>query len=317
MKKESKLNLIGSLLLLIATLSWGSSFLILKNTMDKAPGFFIIAVRFIFVGIVLALVFVKRLIKIDKSTIRYGIILGVVVGMAYFTQTWGLKNTTPSSNAFLTATYCIMCPFLYWLMFKKKPKSYHLIAAVMCLVGIALISFFSGQETSAKNKLLGDGLTLCSAVFFSLQIIVIDKSQEHSKDPIVLVILQSLMVGLILLVCYFIFEFPKGGIEQLKEIGRPQWTSIAYLTIVCTLLTQFEQIFGQKFVPANQSALILSLEAVFGMMFSVIFGSEKLTVALIIGFALTFGAVLIGELKISPFEKIIAKRKNNGCSGNK
>ena len=47
--------------LLTATLLWGSSFAILKNTLDSLPMFFILAFRFLVAGAVLCVVFYKKL----------------------------------------------------------------------------------------------------------------------------------------------------------------------------------------------------------------------------------------------------------------
>ena len=66
-------------------------------------------------------------------------------------------------------------------------------------------------------------------------------------------------------------------------------------------------IYGQRLTTANQASLILSLEAVFGTLFSVLIGDEKLTTMLIIGFAIVFVAMLINELKWNPFKNLLNK----------
>ena len=68
------------------------------------------------------------------------------------------------------------------------------------------------------------------------------------------------------------------------------------------MLAQMAQIYGQKFTTPNQASLILSLEAVFGTLFSVILGDEKLTVGLVIGFIIIFIAMIINELKLDPLK---------------
>lgn len=302
MEKNRKLNLIGQALLLIATLAWGSSFLILKETIKQVPGFFVIFIRFLAAGIVVGLIFIKRIIKMNKQSFLCGLILGITVGLAYLIQTWGLKHTTPSHNAFLTATYCIICPFLYWILYKRKPKIYNIISAGLCLVGIAMISFLGGNGEEGSNVVLGDAITLLSAVFYALQIIFIDKFQEDGIDNVALMFMQFMGVALVLLLGWLIFELPSTGIQAIINIQPKQWLSIGYLTVACTLVAQIAQIWGQRFTTANQSAVILSLEAVFGALFSVIFGTEKLTVFLVIGFVLTFSSILINEYKLDPIK---------------
>ena len=177
MDKAKRLNLIGALLLLSATLVWGTSFFILKETIAEVPAFYVISIRFLIATAGLSLIFIKKIRAMDKHTFLRGVILGVVLALAYVAQTLGLKYTTPGRNAFLTSSYCVMCPFLIWFMFKKKPKLYNLIAAILCIVGIGFVSL-SG-DTADGNFILGDGLTLIGAVFFSLQIIFIDIFQKN------------------------------------------------------------------------------------------------------------------------------------------
>ena len=309
MTKERKLNLLGMAFLLGATLAWGSSFLILKNTIEQVPGFFVIAVRFLFATLIMFLIFFKKIIKMNKKTFICGLLLGFSTAFAYLVQTWGLKYTTPARNAFLTATYCVMCPFMYWLLFRLKPTRYNVFAAITCITGVGMISLLGGNGGTGENLLLGDGLTLISGVFYSLQIIFIDKFQKDGIDPMSLLVVEFLSVGVVLGLSWAIFELPTSGIQAIANIGAKQWGSIIYLTLVCTLFAQFTQIVGQRFANPNQSAIILSLEAVFGAMFSVIFGTEKLTVFLVIGFILTFSSILINEYKLDPIKLFCKKNK--------
>ena len=308
MEKTKKLNLIGLVLLLLATLAWGSSFLILKKTIEEVPGFFVISVRFLIAGGIMALIFFKRLKNnFNKKSLVHGVILGVTVALAYLVQTWGLKLTTPSHNAFMTATYCVMCPFLCWIMLKRKPKLHNVISAVLCLVGIGVISF-AGNAQHGKNVLLGDIITLGCAIFYSLQIVFIENFQEQGTDPIFLLVAEFFCVGIILGVSWAVFELPYSSISAVTQITAKQWLMIGYLTLACTLFAQMAQIFGQRYTTANQSAIILTMEAVFGTLFSVIFGDEKLTLLIVIGFVLVFLSMMISELGVD-FSKLF-KRKN-------
>lgn len=308
MERTKKLNFIGQLLLFLATIAWGTSFFILKETIAEVPAFFVISIRFLFAGIVLALIFFKRLKNIDKNTFLAGIVLGMWVALAYMTQTIGLMHTTPGRNAFITSSYCVMCPFLIWVLFKKKPKAYNVISAVLCLVGIGFISFSNDGGTSG-NFFLGDGLTLVSAVFFALQIIFNDKYQKLGRNTLFLLIVQFITVGVLFAVASLIFELPVRGINGYA-LNMEQLLKIGYLTVACTLFAQSAQMIGQKFTKPNQSAIILSLEAVFGMLFSVIVGAEKLSILLCVGFTIVFIAIIISELKLDTVGLLKRKRKN-------
>jgi len=303
-----KINLFGQFLLFTATLAWGTSFLILKNTIEEVPAFYVIGLRFLFAGVVLLLVFIKRLKFLDKKTFFAGVVIGLSVAAAYIAQTLGLLQTTPGRNAFVTASYCVMCPFLMWGIFKRKPNANNIISAVLCLVGIGMISL-SGDSGESGNALLGDALTLIGALFFAFQIVFINKYQEQGLDNILLLIFNLLTVGVVFAICSLIFELPKNGISGYY-LNSDQIIRITYLAVICTLYAQAAQLIGQKFTSPNQSAIILSLEAVFGVLFSVFFGTEKLSLILGIGFAIVFVAILFSELNID-FKKLFKKQKKS------
>lgn len=309
MLKEKKLNLVGQALLLAATIVWGTSFFILKETIEQVPTFYVIAIRFMVAGVGLALIFINKLKTIKKATVLRGMFLGMLLALAYYTQTIGLENTTPGQNAFLTSSYCVMCPFLVWILFKKKPKFYHVFSAVLCIVGIGFIAL-SASGDSKGNVLLGNGLTLVSAVFYGLQIIFIDRFTKQGHDNIQLLIPEILTAGIIMTVYTLSVELPIYGIAEFNLNGEQIW-KIAYLTVVCTLFAQTAQIIGQKYTTTNQSSIILSLESVFGTLFSVLFAGETLTVLIVIGFVIVFVAMLISELKLDPLKLIFNKRSKN------
>lgn len=305
--KGKGLNLTGQLLLLSATVVWGSSFIILKETIKTVPALYVIGVRFLSSAILLAAIFFGKIKKIDKRTFINGLILGIVLACAYITQTLGLKYIGAGKNAFITSLYCVMCPFMLWIMFGVKPKSYHLLSAFLCVAGIGLVAA-SGTEDDGGNVFLGCFLTFLCAVFYALQIVFTGKFHEKKNDVMQLLIIQLFTVGVIISVCSLLFELPFCGISAYA-LNKDQILRIVYLTIVCTLYAQLAQIVGLKFTESNQAAVILTLEAVFGVVFAIILGDEKITPMLWAGFAVIFIGTFISELKIDVLRLFIQKKK--------
>ncbi len=312
MTTEKKKNLLGQVLLLLITIAWGSSFIILKRTIEESPPLYIIGIRFLCSGIVMALIFCKKTFSVSKSTLVHGLSLGVLLAAAYITQTTGLKYISPGKNAFLTSIYCVMIPFLQWWLFKLKPKSYNIISALVCISGLALISF-SGTGESGSHEFIGSTFTLLCCVFYALQIIYSGRFQEKGDDTLQLLIYQMLISGVIIFALSFIYEFPRYEISAFA-IKEDQIFPIIYLTIVCTFLAQMGQMVGIKLTSPTQTSLILSFEAVFGVIFSIIAGAEKLNAYLIIGFLIMFAGTMISELKLDilkPFKKKPKKKQEN------
>lgn len=278
---------LAKLALLAATLIWGASFVVLKNTIADIPIFFLLTVRFTLAALLLAAVFYKKLRLLDLGYVLRGLCMGILLFSAYIAQTYGLMSTTPGKNAFLTAVYCVIVPFLNWFIIKKKPDIYNLAAAFLCIAGVGLVSLRSVSSVGS-----GDLLTLVGGFFFAAHIIAVS-SFVKNRDVILLTLLQFFFCGMISLVLFFITR------ETVPVLTSASIASLAYLTVLATAACLLFQSYGQKHTAPAPAALLLSLEAVFGVIFSIIFYGERLSLQLIIGFALIFTAVIISETKLS------------------
>lgn len=171
MKTETKRTVAAKLMLFSSAVIWGSSFFILKNTLDELPVYFLLCVRFLFSAILLSIVFVKKWKLLNLKYLWTGAITGAFLGFAYIFQTIGLKHTTPGTNAFLTTVYCVIVPFLSWAVSKKRPDIYNFIAAAICITGIGLVCL----DGKMSFSFLGEGFTLICGIFYALQIVAVEK----------------------------------------------------------------------------------------------------------------------------------------------
>lgn len=306
--EKTKKDLLGKFLLLVTTLIWGSSFIVLKDTLDKFGNghftFFVLTLRFGIAAVVILFFAVKKFKTAERGAILRGIILGVILFGAYSVQTLGLKYTTPSKNAFLTVSYCIIVPFASWLILKKRPEPRRYVAAALCLIGIALVALV-GKNEKGQNEVLGDALSLGCGIFYAMQIIFIDKYAEKD-DAVVLLFFEILTVAVLCAAVSFAVEFPKHYAEI--SFGFTEVWKILYLALFATCFTQFAQIYGQKLVSPMSAALVLSLEGVFSVLFEIIFGMSKITLWIGLGFGVIFISQIVGEVD---FVSIIKARKNN------
>ena len=289
MKNETSIGFLARAALIAATVIWGSSFIIVKDVTATLPASTLLAIRFLSAAVILGLVFLPKNRKIDVGYIWRGGILGVLLYTAYTLQTLGIADTTPGKNAFLTAVYCVMVPFFAWGISKKRPDRYNLIAAFVCITGIGLVSL--NDDLTIRG---GDLLTLAGGVFFALHIIAVSRFSD-GRDSVPLTVFQFASSGICALVVALIFE--RGGVTG--EISGELVLGVAYLAVCCTAVALFFQNFGQKYTEPSTASLLLSLESVFGVIFSAAMGREELNAKIIAGFVLIFAAVVISETKLS------------------
>lgn len=282
--KEKRKEIFGISLLLGATLIWGGSFFILKNAIDVLPTFFVLALRFSVGAAMVGLFFIKSLIRFRLRALWQGAIIGAFLAAAYTLQTLGLKGTTPGKNAFLTTSYVVIVPFIVWILFKNRPKWNNIVAAILCVVGVGLVSL-----TGRFHVEQGDVMSLACGVFYAGQFITISRFTKESDGA------QLLFVEL--LTTAVVFWIVSLSTEKVpSSIGTDMIFPLIYLSVLATGAGQLMQLFGQKYVPVNSVSIIMSLEAVFGALFSVIFYKERPTAQVTIGFVVMFAAVLISEV---------------------
>lgn len=283
---------LAKLALLAAALIWGGSFVGMKHLTDVLPVQYLLAVRFSLAALVMTVALIPRLRKLNLSYLWRGGVIGVFLFAAYAFQTYGLMHTTPGKNAFLTAIYCVIVPFLYWVADKTRPDAYNIIAAVMAVAGIGMVSL-SGDLSLGR----GDALTLVGGVFFAVHLVAITKlGRDH--DPLLITLLQFASVA----VCAWIGAIGFETIPPLSVFTPAAVGELAYLVVGATCLTLSFQTFGQQHTPPAAAAILLTLESVFGVLISVIFG-ERPTPIVICGFAVIFCAVLVSETKLSFLKK--------------
>lgn len=275
------------LLIIAATIIWGSSFVIVKDVTNSMPPAWILVVRFTAAAIIMAVAFLKyRELYFERSHVGFGLLFGLAMFLAYYTQTIGITDTTPGKNAFLTGTYCVIVPFLAWLLLRRRPNRYNIVAAVLCIVGIGFISL-DGSLTMR----FGDAMTLVCAVFYALHIILVSQFAQ-GRNIYVLTMWQFVGVAICSLIVGGLFE----PMPDWAAVPMDCWISLAYLAVACTTVALLFQNIGQAHLPPASAALLLSLEAVFGVAFSVALGAETLTLRIVFGFALVFVAIIVSEV---------------------
>ena len=277
-------------MLFAAAFIWGSSFFIMKDTLDSMPVQYLPAIRFTAGAVLLGLVCWRRWRPFMKPDYLWrGGLMGLCLYLAYAIQTYGLERTTSSKNAFLTAVYCVLVPFFHWAFSRVRPDKFNILAAVLCVAGVGLVSLNGDLSIN-----IGDLLTLLCAVFYALHIVVTAKVSPE-RDISLLTVFQFAFAALFAWIGGLLTEdFPATALSS-AEVLLP----MAYLGIMATTVALLFQNVGLVYSDPSSGAVILSLESVFGVLCSVVFYGDPVTVKLMAGFLLIFLAVVCSETKFA------------------
>ena len=218
---ETLLKKLAKPMLILAPVIWGSSFVVMKHSLDSFTPFYLLAFRFTAAAVLLGLACWKSWRAMDRNYLKSGLIIGTFLFLAYAFPTFGLDRTTSGKNAFLTAVYCVIVPFLYWLITGRRPDKWNILAAFICIAGIGMVALTTkGSGGLAVN--LGDMLTLAGGFFFATHIVAVNKFAE-GRDIFLITVLQFAVFAAWSWIGALAFRepFPAGLSGGLFLLGRP------------------------------------------------------------------------------------------------
>lgn len=285
MERKKKQILIGDLSLFLVAIMWGGGFVVTKNTVELMDPIYLNFLRFFIASVSMGVIFIRRLKDISREEIKYGMLMGSFLFIAFTAVNIGIQYTTVSKQAFIVASNVVMVPFIVWLATKSKPNTYEIMAAIICFIGLAIISF---ERNTAVN--IGDLLSLLGAVFFAFHITAVGHYAK-GYDPIRLTMVQFVTVAVLSLITCIIIKSDMSALSMEAKKGA------LYMGIFSTFLAFGIQNVAQKYTTSTHAAIILSLESVIGAILSIIILNEEITTQIIIGCMVILIAVITAETR--------------------
>lgn len=276
---------LADLSLLFVAIIWGSTFIIVKQSLVSTPVFSFLFMRFTLAGMLLVLISAPKLKDIDKRVLTDGLLLGIALFLAYAFQTFGLTVTSASITAFITGLFVVFVPILSSLFLKKLPRQEAMVGVVLATIGLALITL---QDTFLLS--LGEFLVLLCAFFVAIHIILTDKFSRRN-DYTLLTLVQVNVVALFSLIFSVLFDprvIPQQFSQQLIF-------SLIITSVFATVVAFVIQMGMQKHTTPTKTAIIFIMEPVSAAFFSYWVGGELLTSKQYIGTFLILLAMVFTE----------------------
>lgn len=280
---------------------WGSGFIGTKLALDGGLSTVqTLTLRFFIASVMLGIIFYKKIKEnISKESIIAGTLLGLFSFVGFTTQTLGLVYTTVSKNAFITAVNVVIVPFIGFILYKRKLDKIGVISSFMALVGIAVLSLEADLSIN-----FGDFLTFICAIGFAFHIFF---TGEFSKkyNSYVLTVTQFVVAFLLSLILQTVTGETNFSATPVGFMGA------LYLGIFSTAIGFLLQTMCQSKVDQTRTAIILSTEAVFGTIMSVLIFHEVLTSRMVVGCIIIFVSIIVAETKLSFIKKKSVEESTN------
>ncbi|MFA8344213.1 MAG: DMT family transporter [Rhodothermaceae bacterium] len=275
------------ILLLLVTIVWGSTFVVIKGIIAETNEYFLVFARCLIAAIPMVL---YLLIKDRKSLLHFpsfyrGMILGLLLGIIYSSQVIGLQFTTTGHSAFITGIAVILVPLFLFLFWKQNFSKFEVIAILIVFFGVFLLTFTPGEEIN-----LGDLITLVTAFTCAFHFILAGKFVVKS-ETLALITYQFLGATIVTLIAFVIFD------NNWNSLSENAIYSLIYLGLFGTLFCYFVYVWAQKFVSPMFIVLTFSLEPIFASLFGYWFLSELMDLKEIAGAAFIVSGIIFYKYK--------------------
>ena len=278
----------GIILLLLTAVIWGSSFVAQSIGMESIDAFTFTALRTTLGALVLipVMIIFNRKFDTRPSTLIAGLVLGVVFSIAQNLQQFAFYYSTSGKIAFITAFYMFFVP-LFSVFLRKKVRLIVWCSIALGLIGLFLICI-NPEDMTAINP--GDMLAFGCAVFFALQIMLIDHYTGKDINGVQMSFMQFVVAAAVSWVCMFVFEKP----EMPNIITAAP--ALAYSGIMSCGIAYTLQILGQKHASPVVASLLMCLESVFAVITAALVLQEMMSVRELAGCIIMFAAIVISQL---------------------
>ena len=281
----------GIIFLLITAIIWGSSFVAQEIGMKSIDAFTFTGIRTTLGAIFLLpiVLILNKGLDLRKNTLVSGLILGVVFSVAQNFQQFAFYYSTSGKIAFITAFYMFFVP-LFSVFLGKKIKLLTWLSILMGLVGLFFLCINPSDLTSIN---LGDILALVCAVFYAVQIMLIDRFLEKDINGVQLSFMQFVVAAVISIAAMFIFEHPV--IADIKTAAP----SLLYSGIMSCGIAYTFQIVGQKHANPVVASLLMCMESVFAVIAAAVVLHQGMSLREGAGCAIMFAAIILSQLSES------------------
>ena len=285
---------------------WGTTFAVTKGALvDISPVLFAF-LRFLLTNLIFfsifavsrkaAMTILRPRTEQERSLRTDSLVLGSLLGIGYVLQFIGLLTSTTTDSAFITSTAAIWTPLFARFVIKEEITVQTMIALGIALVGLILLT----KPYEIHRIVIGDVLTLISAISFGLYIAWIDKALPHTakligndRDAGIVISSNQLLIGSLTIgLSMLLIETPR------MELTGNVTFAILYNGILATAITTYLQNRYQQTVSASVAALIFMLEPVVAAIVGFLFVNEVLETEELIGAVLIIVGVIVAQMRL-------------------
>lgn len=274
------------LALIVITMIWGSTFVIVHHAMNYSGPLFFVGLRFLLAGLFGAIVFHRSLRGMTWRDLYAGTLIGLAILAGYGLQTYGLQTITSSQSAFITAMYVPLVPFLQWVMMKQRPGLMSWVGTALAFIGLVMIA---GPDSTGITLSHGEIATLLGALAIAFEVMFIGFF-AGKVDVRRVTVLQLVVAGI-----FAWLLMPVAG-ESVPEFSWVWLLSAAGMAAI-SIVIQLTMNWAQRSVSPTRATVIYAGEPVWGGIAGALAGDRLPGLSILGGGFIVLG-VLVSEMKL-------------------
>jgi drug/metabolite transporter (DMT)-like permease len=265
--------------LLATTAIWGSSFLVMKDSLERQDVYSFLASRFVLAALIMFAFKPKSLTGLDKVFVKRAVFTGALATGGFISQTFGLTQTTVSNTGFITGLYLVFTPLIAWLLLKHRITKAQWTAVAIATIGLYLIAY-NGISVG-----IGEILVLISAILFAAQIVAIGELSD-GKNSYALTLIQIIVAAVVFVVLTLI-----GGYQAPPDSSV--WAAVIFTAVFATFFGFLIQVKAQAVMSATIAGVLLAMETPFALFFGLYFDNDPFTLRIMSGGTLVMLAMAL------------------------
>ncbi len=264
----------------------GSSFIFSKWLMDGLEPMNVLAVRFTLAFVILAVIFHKKLLVLDKKTLFKGMLLGLGYTINMVVEMYSLRLIDAGTCSFIENSAIVIVPLYMAVLTRTFPQKKTIYCALVAFVGVGFLTISSG--VSALNE--GSLLAILSALIFGVCVVITDYVSREG-DPVTMGVLQIGFMGLFSTILTFVMETPRLPINGIE------WSMILMLALICSCFGFTFQPLAQKYLSAETAGVFTAINPLSTCLLGIMLGQEDADIFKLLGGILVVMAVLLSIRK--------------------
>ena len=283
--------------LLVVTLIWGSSFIVVKNVIRDSPPLAFLFFRFLLATAVCGALAFRR--PRSPGLLRDGGIIGLLLAAGMAFQVLGQLETTASKAAFLTGLSVVMTPFAAFARTRRLPSLENAVGITLAGLGFLLLTFPGGAGPINRGDVL---VFLCAVVFAFYNVEISLRTRSH--DALRLTTVQLAVVTVCAGALSVVFRATGAAFELRPLVWEGTFLrSVLYLGTIGTVGTFVTQTWAQGHMSATHAAIIFALEPLWAALLAAWLLRERMGVSGWWGGGLVLAGIVISELRLRRLQR--------------